>query len=514
MAIDINAGFNVGGTVSPIDSRLVLTRKQMYEMNDADMPSTYFCICKDDTRLYVYNKQFLKNSTTGKFRLATIDGVLDLNDQIDLSSYATIEQLNQALDTKADKDGLHEHNNKVLLDSLSLNNDGMLCIDGKALVTIIDTVLPNRTEPVESKGIYNFVRQFETSGYNVSVASSLPVNSSFGKAFKYNGDLYLIAGYSNNTLDEESASNNIYKYNSSTEAWEVFYSLPFAFDAATADVLNNYLYVLYSNGNFYELNLSTQQLYRYADSPRELRYAGLVAYNGNLYLLGGYYFDGSNYVTSDKTYVYNKVTNSWNEKANMPVSSANFGICSDDNFIFILGGWHIDYDSHSKHCGFYRFDGTAFEELDDCPANTSDSPNTCPSLFVYNRRVHAIGGLDSSGTSMNMHYAYIDQRWLPIENDISSLAQGQSVFADAVSMYIVGGQSVEDNIVTDLLNSFYIYTESIYDFNFDVLDGLNIDEERRLYFENDKLMAINRDSVSNEEIQTVIDNFFSLDKLT
>lgn len=510
MAIDINAGFKVGSTSSPIDNRLVLSKKQMYETDDKDMPSTYFCVCKDDTCLYVYNKQFIKNSLTGKFRLATIEGAASTVD-IDLSSYATIQQLNEALDTKADKDELHEHNNKVLLDALSLDSNGMLCIDGKALVTILDTIVPDSKHLVESRAIYDFVHTFETTGYNVLASTSLPTNSCFGKAFLYNGSLYLICGYESNSIDSTAASTAILVYNSASESWTKFYDLPIAFDKASADVMNGYLYIAFSNKTFYELNLSTKQLYRYCDLPAELSYMGLSAYKNELYLMGGYYYDGTNYVTSNKVYKFNKTINYWQElSVTMPVSSANFGICSDDNFIFILGGWHLDYDSIQKHCGFYRFDGTKFEQLEDCPVNTSDVPNTAPSIYVYNRRVHAIGGLDSTESSYNKHYAYVDQRWLPVESDASSYAQGQAVCADGQSMYVLGGRAVEDNVTSELLDTFFIYTEHQTSFNFDVLDGLNIDEDRRLYFENDKLAVVNKDSADILDIQKIASAYFNL----
>ena len=66
MAIQILQGFNVT-SASPIDSRFVLTKAQMREMNDNLMPTKYFAICSDDNQIYFYDKFRIANGETGKF---------------------------------------------------------------------------------------------------------------------------------------------------------------------------------------------------------------------------------------------------------------------------------------------------------------------------------------------------------------------------------------------------------------------------------------------------------------
>lgn len=56
-------------TREAIDNRLVLSKVEMLNMNDNQMPDRYFAVCKDDDYLYVYNKNTpLISSETGKFR--------------------------------------------------------------------------------------------------------------------------------------------------------------------------------------------------------------------------------------------------------------------------------------------------------------------------------------------------------------------------------------------------------------------------------------------------------------
>ena len=66
MAIKVNAGFSVGAGV-PIDERLVLTKAEMLAINESTMPDVYMACCKDDGKIYVYNKANTPNTDTGKF---------------------------------------------------------------------------------------------------------------------------------------------------------------------------------------------------------------------------------------------------------------------------------------------------------------------------------------------------------------------------------------------------------------------------------------------------------------
>lgn len=56
---------------APVDTRLVLTKKEMREANDAYLPDTYFALCKDEGHFYLYNKTSVPNAETGKFTLIT-----------------------------------------------------------------------------------------------------------------------------------------------------------------------------------------------------------------------------------------------------------------------------------------------------------------------------------------------------------------------------------------------------------------------------------------------------------
>jgi len=71
-------------TREAIDNRIVLTKADMLNVNDNQMPDTYFAICKEDGYIYIYDKSVRANGETGKFNIynpssirnITIDGSL------------------------------------------------------------------------------------------------------------------------------------------------------------------------------------------------------------------------------------------------------------------------------------------------------------------------------------------------------------------------------------------------------------------------------------------------------
>lgn len=59
-----------------VDTRMVLSKSEMREIIDTEMPDTYFALCKDGGHFYLYNKNNEINEETGKFRLI-VDEVVE-----------------------------------------------------------------------------------------------------------------------------------------------------------------------------------------------------------------------------------------------------------------------------------------------------------------------------------------------------------------------------------------------------------------------------------------------------
>lgn len=67
MSIKINSNFQIG-TPQPLDSRNVLTKEEMKNINENVWPAVYYTICEDDGKIYTFNKDNESTEDTGLFR--------------------------------------------------------------------------------------------------------------------------------------------------------------------------------------------------------------------------------------------------------------------------------------------------------------------------------------------------------------------------------------------------------------------------------------------------------------
>ena len=66
--IQLPQGFKINSR-EPIDVRFILTKTEMLAINESTMPDIYFAICKDDGKLYIYQKSNEILEDVGKYRL-------------------------------------------------------------------------------------------------------------------------------------------------------------------------------------------------------------------------------------------------------------------------------------------------------------------------------------------------------------------------------------------------------------------------------------------------------------
>ena len=78
MAINLGMGFKVGN-MEPIDARFVMSKAEMLAVTPATQPDIYFCVCSDDSLMYVYDSSNSEDATTGKFRCVST-GAVDMNE--------------------------------------------------------------------------------------------------------------------------------------------------------------------------------------------------------------------------------------------------------------------------------------------------------------------------------------------------------------------------------------------------------------------------------------------------
>ena len=85
MALQINDSFQINSAVS-IDTRIMLTKNEMLNVDENLMPDVYFAICTDG-KFYLYNKTNSVDPTTGKFRVLEGSGSAKIDKWVSKKSY-------------------------------------------------------------------------------------------------------------------------------------------------------------------------------------------------------------------------------------------------------------------------------------------------------------------------------------------------------------------------------------------------------------------------------------------
>lgn len=131
MAINFPNGFRITSQ-EPIDTRLVLTKAEMKATVDARMPDVYVAICKDDGKLYTFDKTNSVDAETGKFRLNTADVTVDeLAGKLPAALRATLA-------LQSEKSGLSVDDNNNI--KVNLDSD-FLTVDDSNHITFSDFII-------------------------------------------------------------------------------------------------------------------------------------------------------------------------------------------------------------------------------------------------------------------------------------------------------------------------------------------------------------------------------------
>ena len=125
--ISTGTGFKVLSRDS-IDERFILSKDQMLNINEAVQPENYFCVCTDDSMLYVYNVNNPEDPETGKFRK------VGSNESVDPSIFQKINDDTLTTDDKTVVGAINE------LDSNKIDKPAVDGTAGQILVVQDDGV--------------------------------------------------------------------------------------------------------------------------------------------------------------------------------------------------------------------------------------------------------------------------------------------------------------------------------------------------------------------------------------
>ncbi len=114
--------------------------------------------------------------------------------------------------------------------------------------------------------------------------------------------------------------------------------------------------------------------------------------NGRLYLIGEAVIDVASGEEPYNTFqCYNPVTDTWKELTPMPLPRVGSGICSFNEFIYVIGGMDTETSSVSDRVEYYN-------PVEDkwYPCNNMIKKRHRPGISVLNNRIYACGGDEGS----------------------------------------------------------------------------------------------------------------------
>lgn len=151
---------------------------------------------------------------------------------------------------------------------------------------------------------------------------------------------YVIGG-----SNADGASSAVFQYDLAQDAWTARSAKPTAVDLAGAVLIGETVYIPGGRG---ANGQATAQLEIYlpradewqtrASLPQALYAYGLAAYEGKIYLFGGW--DGKNYL--DSVFIYDPQSDTWASGPSMPYPAAYLAAATASGKIFIMGGLNDD----------------------------------------------------------------------------------------------------------------------------------------------------------------------------
>ncbi len=166
----------------------------------------------------------------------------------------------------------------------------------------------------------------------------LPSARSDPAVVAYEDQIYTIGG-----INSQGVFSGVDRYDPLADTWTSLTPKPLPVFNAQAAVINGEIYVpggRISNDNLYPsekleiFDTNTEQWHTGASLPVPLSAYGMVAYDGDLYVFGGW--DGNKYINS--VYTYDPTLDAWREQSPMPTARGFCGVAEAGGKIYVIGG--------------------------------------------------------------------------------------------------------------------------------------------------------------------------------
>ncbi|GAF85236.1 unnamed protein product, partial [marine sediment metagenome] len=224
----------------------------------------------------------------------------------------------------------------------------------------------------------------------------------------YDGEIFAIAGET-----DEGISSSVEHYDPVSDQWSSLDSKPTPVADVSAVVIAGKIYVpggLTPSGDLSDAleiySLIDGAWEQGADLPLGISAYALVAYEGNMYLFGGW--DGSEYLNS--VYQYDPEQDQWLSKTPMSTARGYSGAAVSGGKIFVVGGYDGDKGLSSME--------VYIPELDDLQSNPWSKGTDLPvsrfgmGVAGLGNMIHVVGGkIGEGGSQSSMVYSPQEGIW-------------------------------------------------------------------------------------------------------
>jgi DNA-binding CsgD family transcriptional regulator/N-acetylneuraminic acid mutarotase len=267
--------------------------------------------------------------------------------------------------------------------------------------------------------------------------AGLPSARSDPALVAYADQIYAIGG-----VDTQGVYGGVDRYDPQTDSWNALPSKPIPVFNAQAAVINGSIYVPGGRTNpndeqptdvleIYDTN--TGLWHTGAHLPLPLSAYGMVAYDGDLYVFGGW--DGHKYL--DSVYQYNPTSDTWQERTSMPTARGFCGVAEAGEKIYVIGGINdiqsVDVNeiySPARDTANNNPWSTGFPIPED--RSGIEAANIADTIYVF-------GGEAENSNRVGLIYFPQTNVWQSLETSPYPLGQDFGMTSIGTNLFFIGG---------------------------------------------------------------------------
>ena len=210
-------------------------------------------------------------------------------------------------------------------------------------------------EKVSTKQIYSSTLIYNISSNTWTTGASMPDVRAFMAEGYYNGNIYLVGGYSTENIDPAFAQTWVYNVNTNT--WTTKASMPEVLGGAASAVVNGHLYVIggrdkssFARAQTYDYNITLDSWSVGLNIPYGVNVPGAAVVGGKIWVIGGgtpfLGLEGSSSSHGNNapgsiatTMIYDPFANSWVNGPALNIPRSFIGATSIGNLALAIGGF-------------------------------------------------------------------------------------------------------------------------------------------------------------------------------